>query len=42
MSVDILLLDQKYYSALRSFYQTVRTADEEQIVLETKAEAASN
>lgn len=42
LNVDVLLLDQKYYTALRNFYQTVRTADEEPIVLMTNAEAASN
>src|SRR4029077_4485685 len=31
---DIISLEQKYYPALRSFYQTVRTGDEEQVVLQ--------
>jgi hypothetical protein len=31
---DILSLDQKYYPALRSFYQNVRSGDEQQIVLQ--------
>jgi hypothetical protein len=31
---EIISLEQKYYPALRSFYQTVRTGDEEQIVLQ--------
>ena len=42
LSVDILLLDQKYYSALRNFFQVVRTSDEEQIVLQPGTASASN
>jgi hypothetical protein len=34
LSVDFLLLDLKYYPALRKFFQTVRTTDEQQIVLQ--------
>jgi hypothetical protein len=41
MSVDALLLDAKYYAAVRSFYEVVRTADEGQIVLQP-ATATSN
>jgi hypothetical protein len=40
--VDILLLDTKYYPALRNFFQLVRTGDEEQIVLLPGAASASN
>jgi len=32
--VDIVQLDPKYYPALRSFYELVRTGDEDQIVLQ--------
>jgi hypothetical protein len=32
--VDIVQLDPKYYAALRSFYELVRTGDEDQIVLQ--------
>jgi len=42
VSVDILLLDAKYYSALRDFFQIVRSGDEEQIVLQPGAASASN
>jgi hypothetical protein len=42
LDIDVLLLDTKYYSALRKFFQTVRTGDEEQIVLQPAAAAASN
>jgi Domain of Unknown Function with PDB structure (DUF3857) len=34
LSVDLLLLDPKYYLALRKFFQDVRAGDEEQIVLQ--------
>jgi hypothetical protein len=40
--VDILLLDTKYYPAIRNFFQVVRTGDEEQIVLQPGAASASN
>jgi hypothetical protein len=33
LTVDLLLLDKKYYSQVRNFYQKVRTSDEEQIVV---------
>lgn len=38
----LTLLEQKYYAALRNFYQNVRTGDEQQIVLQPGATAASN
>ncbi len=34
LNVDILILEQKYYTALRNFFQTIRTGDEQQIVLQ--------
>src|SRR5439155_12129668 len=34
LAVDLLLAEAKYYSSLRSFFQSVRTGDEEQIVLQ--------
>lgn len=34
VKVNFLLLESKYYSALRAFFQGVRTADEQQIVLQ--------
>jgi hypothetical protein len=37
-----MILDAKYYPALRSFYELVRTGDEEQIVLKPAAANASN
>jgi transglutaminase-like putative cysteine protease len=42
LSVDFLLLDPKYYPALRSFFQGIRTSDEEQIVLQPGTATALN
>jgi transglutaminase-like putative cysteine protease len=42
LTVDMLLLDQKYYGALRNFFQGVRTGDEEQIVLQPGNASAQN
>jgi hypothetical protein len=42
MLVDILVIEAKYYPALRNFFQIVRTGDEEQIVLQPGAASASN
>lgn len=42
LNVDILILEQKYYAALRNFFQVVRTGDEEQIVLQPGATTANN
>jgi hypothetical protein len=35
-------MDKKYYGALRNFFQTVRTGDAEQIVLQPGEIHASN
>ena len=42
LNVDFLFLETKYYGALRTFFQVVRTGDEEQIVLQPSAATASN
>ena len=42
LNVDILLLEQKYYTALRNFFQVVRTGDDEQILLQPGTASASN
>jgi hypothetical protein len=42
LNVNFLLLEQKYYTALRSFFQTVRTGDDEQILLQPGTASASN
>jgi len=34
-NIDILMLEKKYYSILRNFFQMVRSSDEEQIVLQS-------
>jgi len=42
LTMNVLLLDQKYYAALRGFFQLVRTTDEEQILLQPGDSTASN
>jgi hypothetical protein len=42
LNVDLLLLETKYYQALRSFFQNVRTGDEQQIIVQPGAAAAHN
>jgi hypothetical protein len=42
LAVNFLLLDLRYYVALRDFYQFVRGGDEQQIVLEPAATTAGN
>jgi hypothetical protein len=42
VNVDFLMLEAKYYSALRKFFQGVRAGDEQQIVLQPGAATASN
>jgi hypothetical protein len=42
VKVDFMILDKKYYPALRAFYQGIRTADELQIVLQPGATTANN
>ena len=42
LTIDVLLLDRKYYPALRKFFQAVRTGDGEQIVLQPGEIHASN
>lgn len=42
LNFDLLLLDVKYYPALRNFFQVVRTGDEEQVVLQPGSASASN
>ena len=37
LKLNFLILDPKYYPALRSFFETVRTGDEQQIVLQAAA-----
>jgi hypothetical protein len=42
LNMDVLLLEPKYYGALRNFFQMVRTSDEAQVVLQPIATSASN
>jgi hypothetical protein len=42
LNVDILLLQTKFYPALRNFFQNVRTADEQQVMLQPAGANASN
>jgi hypothetical protein len=42
LNVDLLMLETKYYQALRNFFQGVRTGDEQQIVVQPGAAAAHN
>ncbi|GAC1665291.1 MAG: hypothetical protein NVS9B4_20910 [Candidatus Acidiferrum sp.] len=42
LDVNMLLVENKYYSSLRNFFQMVRTKDEQQIVLQPGGVAASN
>ena len=39
---DLVMLDPKYYPAVRKFYESVRTSDEEQIVLQPAGLGARN
>jgi hypothetical protein len=42
LNINALLLDPKYYGALRKFFQTVKTGDEQQIVVQPGGISASN
>ena len=42
LSMDIILIEQKFYPALRHFFQSVRSGDEEQVVLQPIAVNAGN
>lgn len=42
VNLDLLIVDPKLYPTLRNFFQVVRTGDEQQIVLQPSASAASN
>jgi Domain of Unknown Function with PDB structure (DUF3857) len=41
LKIDFVILEPKYYPSLRVFFQAVRTADEEQIVVQADATSAS-
>lgn len=41
LSVNFIMLDQAYYTALRNFFQAVRSGDEQQIVLQPAVASAN-
>jgi uncharacterized protein DUF3857 len=41
LNINFVLMDQKFYPPLRSFFQTVRTGDEQQVVLKAPTTAAA-
>lgn len=42
VTVDFLLLEKQYYTALRTFFQGMKTSDDQQIVLQPAATTAGN
>jgi hypothetical protein len=42
LKIELTMLDPKYYPAVRNFYESVRTGDEEQIVLQPVAGGGGN
>ncbi len=42
VKVNVLMLETKYYPTVREFFQTVRTGDEQQVVLQPAATTAIN
>lgn len=42
LGMDAIVIETKYYAALRGFFQTVRSGDEQQIVLQPGSAAARN
>ena len=42
LSVDVVILEPKYYGGLRRFFQTVRSGDDQQVLLQPGAGVASN
>ncbi len=41
LTLDLLLVDTKYYGSLRNFFQVVRTGDDEQVILQPAVAAAN-
>jgi hypothetical protein len=41
LDLDLMILDQKFYSTLRNFFQVVRTDDEQQVILQPGGTSAS-
>jgi hypothetical protein len=42
LTVDLISLEQKYYPTVRSFYQAVKSGDEQQIVLQPLGVSSGN
>jgi len=42
LNVDIMIMEAQYYPALRDFFQVVRTADEQQVMLQPSSASARN
>jgi len=42
LAVNFVLMEQKYYSSLRGFFQKVKSDDEQQIVLQTAVATSGN
>lgn len=42
LTVQLAFLEQKYYATLRNFYQLVKNADEQQIVLQPPGASSGN
>ncbi len=42
LMMNVLMLDPKYYEALRNFYEQVRTGDEQPVILSSSAASAQN
>jgi len=42
LKIDFVLMDQKFHAPLRSFFQKVKTGDEQQVVLEKGETVAGN
>lgn len=42
MAIELILIEPRYYAALRNYFQEIKTTDEQQVVLEPGAANASN
>lgn len=42
LDINVVLLDRKYYAPLRTFFQAVRTSDEQEVILQPAGTSAAN
>jgi len=42
LDIDVLILEAKFYPALRKFYEVIRSSDEQQILLQPSVSSAAN